>query len=277
MNIYHKSLLVFTIISLSFVSLLAQTRTTYSPLKVGEHWSRRVVTEENNSRRFYYRPVRFEYLEMNTENVKNLQIRSMLTKEAKELVIFVKINNTEKKHTLKINKSDNRYFYTENLNLEIPTGTNSIFIKTRNPDAYFRHYRITKKTMKPKVYSLTPQSYHKKYILKSKTSNSEYYSANESKVLTYKADADGSVYFFVRSIRKERTGATVDIFVNSNLNQTVILPNKTSKDYSLDNEKVSTGTRIEIKDLKKGDTITITPKTNHEIISRLFITTNELF
>lgn len=272
-----NKILILLFLMLVSRALYAGTVTNYIPLEVGEHWSRLAVREksgDNYINRFYYRPIRFESLEMICGEHEKIQLRGMLTRKANSLDITVVINGVEKRHSLKVVRNDDRYFYTESLNLDIPKNTNSFHIKTRNPNAYFRHYRVRTVQLKPKTYTLEAETFANKHILTSKNTKSEYFSADENKFLTYKADADGDIHFFIRSINDNGSGATVDMFLNSQLNQTIVLSNRVARDFRINNQRVSPGRRIELKNIKKGDVITITPKTSHEIIVRMFLTTN---
>ena len=272
-----KYITMIAILLLSITKIFPQNETAMTPLTVGEHWTKRVVTEENNAKRFYYRPHRFEYMEMQTQNLSEIQLRAVLTQKATQIEIFIKIGQTEQKHTIPVNRNDDYFYYAEPITINIPTTTETIHIRTRNPHAYFRHYTQRQRTLKPKNIRMIPETYFQRHILSSQRTNSEYFSANDENTIKYIADTDGDIYFFARSIREGRQTATIDIIVNNSLRQTTILPNKTSTDYKIGDARVSTGMRIEIKDIKRGDIIEIVPKTWHEIVTRMFITTKEVF
>jgi len=131
--------------------------------------------------------------------------------------------------------------------------------------------------MRPRLFVLEAVDYWERYTLHSADTDSEYFGAYTRHAVTYQVDTDGDVHFFVRSLREDRTGATIEILVNSQLHQTAVLPNRTSSDFWISDVEVSTGSRIEIPNLKAGDTITILPRTEHIIIIRMFLTTSELF
>jgi len=251
--------------------LFAQTNPTFTPLPVGEHWSRRVVSEDG-TRRFYYRPDRFEFMEIYTAGVSELQLRCMLTEVATEVTVLVVVDGQESRHTIGVVNHDDRYYYTKPLNITLEKDTEVVKVYTRNPFAYFRGYSV--KTPKPRSHSsvLTPIAFWNNYQLVSPKSNSEYFSGNNEHILKYKAEADGNAYFFIRAIRDGRKGVTVDILKNDLVIQTTVLPNKTSKDYKIGEQRVTTGTKIELPGIKAGDEIIIMPKTEHEIITRMFIT-----
>jgi len=274
--------LVLLLLSLS-TSLYTQSGVTYTPLPVGEHWSRRVVSEDG-AKRFYYRPDRFEFMEIYTAGVSELQLRCMLTEPATEVAVLVVVDGQESRHTLGVVNHDDRYYYTKPLNIKLtqdaegaspfPTQreVEKVKIYTRNPFAYFRGYSV--KTPKPRMRTsvLTPIAFWNNYQLVSPRSNSEYFSGNNEHILKYRAEDDGDVYFFIRAIRDGRKGVTVDIVKNDVVIQTTVLPNKTSKDYKIGEQRVTTGTKIELPGIKTGDEIIIMPKTEHEIITRMFIT-----
>ncbi len=275
MNFKIQTLICIIMLSISF-NLFAQTRTSYIPLEVGKYWTKRVVTEDDNNhtrKRYFYRPIRFESLELICADTNVIQIRAMLTSNSKSLDFSLIIDGNETKYSQNISHSDNNFFYIEPVNIKIPKNVNSIYVKTRNPNAYFRHYEVKNIILKPITSLIEPFTYNNKYILKSPDSSSEYFSSSSNKLLTYEILEDGDIYFFVRTIVTNTSGATIDIFKNNEINQTIVLSNSQSKDYRLANNKVTIGRRIEIKNLKKGDTLTIAPKTNHEVIVRMFLTT----
>jgi len=259
-------ILFFLIIS---YPLLAQTKLT--PLPVGEHWSRRIVTE-NGHKRFYYRPDRFEYMEIQTTGTNELQLNGILTQPATNLDVTVRINSTTQKHTLQIARHDDKYYYTQPLKIQLDTNTESVWIYTRNPWAYFRGYSVTTTQRKPKTVLQRPLTFWNTHQLQSLDSTSEYFSGNSEHILSYKAETDGNIHFFIRAIRDGRKAVTIDILKNGELLQTNVLPNKTSKDYKIGDIRVTTGMRIELANIKAGDTISIVPKTEHEIITRFYLT-----
>ncbi|MDD4155326.1 MAG: hypothetical protein PHY08_02030 [Candidatus Cloacimonetes bacterium] len=273
-----KNLKLIICISFVFASinLLSQTKTTYYPLNVGKHWSKRIVTEvENNKslKRYYYRPNRFETMELKCEDNTTIQLRAMLKEKADKLDFSIIIENQETKYTLNIMNNDNKYYYADPININIPSNVNSIRVKTRNPNAYFRHYRFKTTKLQPITKLINPETYHKSYTLTSTETKSDYFSSTEQTFLTYKITKDGDAYFFVRSIKDNSAGATIDIFLNNDIYKTIVLSKSTSKDYKIDNQEVSLGKKIEINNLKENDILTIIPKTNHEIIVRMFLTT----
>jgi hypothetical protein len=124
---------------------------------------------------------------------------------------------------------------------------------------------------------MTPIAHWQSHYLTSPATNSLYYSGNSEHPLIYRADTDGSIHFFIRAIRDGRKAVTVDIYKNDTLIQTSILPNRTSSDYMIGDKRVTTGMRIELLDIKRGDRVKILSRTEHEIITRFFLTTREVF
>ena len=274
----HKFIFVLWMFFLSSVYLYADATATYTPLSVGEHWSRRVVEDDDGVRRLFYRPKRFDWMEMDVTGLRSVQLRGFLAHRANDIEIGVRINGVETRHTLRVHHIDDSFFWLESLDINIPEGVNSIYIRTRNPHAFFRHFRIVnRRQMRPKVYVLDAEDYWRRYTLNSERTESEYFGGYTRHGVTYRADADGSVHFFVRSLREDGSGATVEILVNSQLHQTTVLPNRTSRDFWVSDTGVSPGVRVEIPNLNAGDTITIVPRTEHVIITRMFLTTRELF
>jgi hypothetical protein len=257
-------------------SLSARIHTTYRPLDVGEHWSRRAVNEEGTPR-FYFRPDRFEFMQMDTRDVTELQIRGVTTERATSVDAIIRIGNTDTRHTFNIVRNDDTYFYMQPLILRIPAHIDSISIYTRNPFSYFRHYNVRHRQMRPRLILMEPIAYWNRHILTSEETTSEYFSGNSENRLTYRAEVDGDIHFFIRSIREGRRGVTVDILKNDVLLQTTVLPSLTSREYSIGETRVTTGLRVELTDISAGDTITIRPRTEHEIITRFFLTTKQLF
>jgi hypothetical protein len=217
-------------------------------------------------------------MEMDVTGVRTVQLRGFLTQKANSVDIGVRIGGVETRYNLNIMTSGTQeHYWFESLELNIPDNVNTIYVRTRNPNAFFRHYRINTRELRPRSYVLDAESYFERRVLISETSESDYFSAYTRHPVMYRADADGDIHFFVRSLREDRTGATIEIHVNSQLHQTSIIPNRSATDFRVDDLEVSPGLRIEIKDVKKGDTITIFPRTEHIIITRMFLTTKELF
>lgn len=275
--LHIKKIPLLLIIILSQMCLYSQTRTTFTPLSVGEHWSRRGVREDGDRSRWYYRPDRFEYMQMETDGSTELQIRGVLTQKATSVDITLRINNAEQRHTLGVLRNDDNFYYIEPLNLTLPPRTQYIYIRTRNPHAYFRAYRTNHRQMRPRLINMTPIAHWQSHYLTSPATNSLYYSGNSEHPLIYRADTDGSIHFFIRAIRDGRKAVTVDIYKNDTLIQTSILPNRTSSDYMIGDKRVTTGMRIELLDIKRGDRVKILSRTEHEIITRFFLTTREVF
>jgi len=253
--------------------LFSQVQTKLTPLSVGEHWSRRIVTE-NGHKRFYYRPDRFEFMEINANGASELQLNAVLTQQADshEIDVVVRIDKAEQRHTMKIVRKDDKYLYTEPLRLQLDSQTSSVWVKTRNPWVYFRGYSVTTIRRKQRIVLQKPTTYWNSHLLLSPNAQSEYFSGNSENILSYTATANGDIYFFIRAIRDGRKAVTIDILKNGELLQTTVLPNKTSKDYKIAERRVTTGMKIELPAIKAGDTITILPKTEHEVIVRMFQT-----
>jgi len=274
---FRTKYVILIIFLFSFIGLYSDIAISYTPQNVGEHWSRRVVEGEDEVRRMFYRPRRFDWMEMDVTGAQSIQLRGFLVHRGTDLDITIRVGNVETRHNLQVQHVDDRFFWLEIIELDIPEGVTSIYIRTRNPHAFFRHFRVNRRQMRPRLLVLEAESYWERYILYSAETESEYFGAYTRHAVTYRADVDGDVHFFVRSLREDRTGATIEILVNNQLHQTTVLPNRTSRDFWTGNVGVSTGTRIEIPGLSAGDTITIIPRTEHIIITRMFLTTKELF
>jgi hypothetical protein len=216
-------------------------------------------------------------MEMDTREVTELQIRGVTTEKATSVDVIIRVGDTDTRHTFNIVRNDDTFYYMQPLTLRLPANIDTISIYTRNPFAYFRHYHIRHRQMRPRLHVLEPIVYWNRHILVSEETNSEYFSGNSENRLSYRADVDGDIHFFIRSIREGRRGVTVDILKNDELLQTTVLPSLTSREYSIGETRVTTGLRVELPDIKAGDTITIRPRTEHEIITRFFLTTKQLF
>ncbi|MCL1827010.1 MAG: hypothetical protein FWG20_03115 [Candidatus Cloacimonetes bacterium] len=254
-----------------------QTKTSYVPLEVGEHWSRRSVSEEGSNSRIYYRPKRFSYMEMQTDGTQTIQLRAFSTQKTNTIEVKIKIGNDEKRYTLDVLPESKNLYFTEPIDITIPAETQSISLYTRNPNAFFRHYEVKTRFMQPKVYTLQPTSFSDVHKLKSGDSSSEYHSATQKTHLVYKITEDGTVHFYLRSIRTNKKEVLVDLFINDSLHETIIIRNSTSNDYSLGDLQVSTGRRIENIHLKKDDVLTLVPQSDNEVICRMFLTSKEFY
>jgi hypothetical protein len=278
MNILKKANILLLLFFICFCKFLnAKVETTYHPLDVDEHWSKRSVSEHTGKNRFYYRPDRFEFMELHVQDAEQIQLRGVLSEKASSIDVTIKIGKVEKKYTMKTMSHDDIYYYLEPLQIDIPKGQKSFFIKTRNPNAYFRHFEVKHREMKPKVYAIEPLEFWKSHQLISETSNSVYYSGNIDNLLSYKAPIDCYLHFYIRSIKDGRKSVTVDILKNGELIQTTILSNITSSDYKAGNLAVTAGKKIELSEVKHGDVISIIPRTEHEVLTRFYVTTKELF
>jgi len=270
--------LIFIVLFLYLpLSVYSQSKTTYTPLNVGEHWSRKTVAEGNNTNRIYYKPKRFSYMILDTESAQTIQIRAISTHKVKTIEIKIKIDNEIKTYTLKVNEDNKNIFFTEPINIALPSDTKTISIYTRNPHVFFRHYKVNTRFLEPKVYTMKPINFKNIYMLNSNNSKSEYHSAISETDLVYTIEEDGDIHFFIRSIRTNRHEVPVEIYVNDNLFDTIYIKNSTSSDYTVEEMQVSTGRRINVPNQKKGNKLMIRPKTTDEIICRMFLSTKDLY
>jgi hypothetical protein len=136
-----KTYSILLLLIIYSITLFSQVKISYKTLEIGEHWSKRIV-EEENKKRYYFRPKRFEFMEINTNNTENIQIRGILSKKSNSIIMSVKIDKSVQKHKMKISNFDEKYYYLETIDLNIPKNTEKIYIKTRNPNTYFRVYEI---------------------------------------------------------------------------------------------------------------------------------------
>jgi len=249
---------------------------SYLPLSVGAYWSRKAINDGKKSH-YYYRPQRFDYLKMETSGSQTIQIRAFVTQKFSSLDIYLNIADSEKKYTLNFSHHEKNIYYTEPINITIPSDIDYFSLKTRHPHAYFRHYKVQQEQKQQKVFTLKPNIYRQSLLLQSTNSHSEYFSADQEYFLQYLTLYEGDIHFYLRSIMGIKEETTVGVYVNDKLRQTIVIPSKISAEYQLPNNQVSIGCRVDLPLLQPDDVIKLIPQSSNEIICRMFLTTKDFY
>ncbi len=278
MKINQIKIIIIFLIMLTTVSLFGKTVIKWKSIPVTKYWSRRAIQLDNNQKYFFYRPIRFEKMNIDISNQKEIQIRT-IGKEKNENVKFtVYLNGKETEYTIKSVKNDQNYYYYEPVNITIDKGSKELQIYTRNPNLYFRAFVKEVKVIKSTPNSLVLKANQFKRVvnLVSKKSRHEYYVYDKNQSIKYSIKYNGELNAFVRFFPiADKSEAQIQVFVNQELRETYTYSPKISKDYKANDLKVSIGRKLNIPDLKKNDQVEIKVISNHEVLMRSIFKTKK--
>ena len=265
-----KNILILIAVMICSLGILnAKTLIKWKALPVTKYWSRRAVQFDSKSKIFFYRPLRFEKMNVDVSSYKEIQVK-VISKAKNETVNFsVSINGKSQEHSVKMKKNDLNYYFFEPLTLTLPQDCKEITIYTRNPNAYFRVFGKNVKVIKtiPASLVMKADSYKRIVNLISSKTRHEYYVADSSKPLKMTAKYNGKMSAFVRFLPlANKAKCKIDVYVNQKLINSIEYNHKISGEYKVNDQKVSVGKKIEINNLNKNDQIEIRVTSDHEVL-----------
>lgn len=255
-------------------SAFARTVTNWKALPVTKYWTRKAVIQENGKKHFFYRPVRFEKMPVDISGCETLVLKSVTKKKSEKLVVTVAVDGVKKDYTLDFTHSDRDFHFYQNQEIVIPKGGKELLISTRNPWAYFRAYSKQTKEIKPVRLVMQASGFKRIVNLFSGKSNRSYYVGDKSSSIKFTATRNGKIKALFRFLPiAKKQPCKVEIYVNGELKQTLEMKHKLSGTFKVNDMKVSVGKVFLLSKIKKNDQIEIKTLTNHEILTRWYLTT----
>lgn len=270
--------IVLILVLLTSISLFGKTIIKWKSIPVTKYWSRRAVKLDNNQKYFFYRPIRFEKMNIDVTDLKDIQLR-IIAKEKGDFAKFtVIINGKETEFNSKSIKNDQNYYYYEPVNLTLEKGTKELQVFTRNPNLYFRAFSKDVKIVKsiPNSLVINANQFKRKVNLVSKKSRNEYYVFDKNQPLEYTVKYNGSVESYVRFFPTiDKTDAQIQVYVNNVLKESYTYTPKISKDYKANDSKISIGRKLKFDNLKKNDQVVVKVLSAHEVLMRSILKTKK--
>ncbi len=239
-----------------------------------EHGTRRLVVVEDN-RWFFYRSEPNQELVLDVEGGKVL-IKSAVRQDISELQLQIRINNSFRNFTQSKIGTSGDFTLMEDIYLNLAPGTHTLRIATDNRLAYFKVFREEEVWTVPTVTkAFTPDSYYQEYELKTHDSSNPYFSAIETNHLEFDVTGPNEVYGFARAIFPDDIEeAEFDVYLNHQHIETFTIPVRRTGTYYLAEKPdapLSIGRRFEF-DIPAGeDRVRIAPKSEKELIFRVFM------
>lgn len=192
-KIKNKSIIILIVIVIGVCGVLsAKTIVKWKAINVQKYWSRRVAKLENNVNTFFYRPLRFEKMDVDVSPFEEIRVRVISKEKNDEVKFNLHINGQTSSYTVKKVSSNDSFGFYESLELKIPKNTQKFSIYTRNPNAYFRVFGKEVSVIKeiPKSVILKGESYKRIVSLISSKTRSDYFIADSSSPVRFTAQYD---------------------------------------------------------------------------------------
>lgn len=273
-------IIILTVLLLFGLSSVAYAKTVikWKPISVNEYWSRRITKFDSDVNTFFYRPLRFEKMNIDVRGYEEIQVK-VITKEKTDLVHFnVYINGKAQSFTTKNTRNNESFYFFEPVTIKIPKDIQTFSIFTRNPNAYFRAFGKEVKIIKeiPSTIVLKGEAYKRIVTLLSSKTRSEYYIADSSTPVVFTAKYDGNLTTYIRFLPLvKKTKCKIDIYVNKVLVDSLELNQKISGEYSVNERKVSIGKKVTTSNIKKNDKIEFRVSSSHEVLIRSILKTGK--
>ncbi len=271
-----KSIKLLLIIGMLLITpiLFAKTIVNWKALPVTKFWTRNAIKQEDGKKHFYYRPNRFEKMPIAINGMQTLILKTVCKKKTDTVKVTVSIDGQSKDYDIPFTHSDNQYHYYKGIDIKVPVGSKEMTVFTRNPWAYFRAYAKITKEIKPVKITLKANTYKRKVNLASTKSNREYFIGDKTSSIVYTAPKNGKIKALIRFLPlANKKPCIVEIYVNGELKQRLEMKQKLSGLYKVNEVKVSVGKIYLLSQVKKNDKIEIKTISNHEVLTRWYLTT----
>ena len=101
-KIKNKSIIILIVIVIGVCGVLsAKTIVKWKAINVQKYWSRRVAKLENNVNTFFYRPLRFEKMDVDVSPFEEIRVRVISKEKNDEVKFNLHINGQTSSYTVK--------------------------------------------------------------------------------------------------------------------------------------------------------------------------------
>lgn len=205
MNPMKKHIAISLLFMLCMINLFSAVK--IKVLSFDNPGNRRLLKNDRGSY-YFYRSLPEKSMKINTAGVDKIQIRSFGIESIRKPQVIAIIHKSKTTYDLSLKERLNGYYLYNDLEIDVPSGTNSIEILCYNRSIYLRAFQLITVVPKPKVVKI-PNIVMKAHagmidVIHNSTA-SEYYTFNEMQALRISLNNARNAVIYVRARLTDRS------------------------------------------------------------------------
>ncbi len=251
------------------LNIFAENNQKWTPINFIKKGTKRLI-KQGNKKYYFYRSEKEDFLSAEINNQKIIKLEIIEKKEGKPISLTIAIDNVAKNYTLSPKNKSGEYWVFEPIKLNLTAKKHLIRITTNNRNSYFRIFRKAKK----KISTGSFKAEQSKNIVFIQNNNSKkritfFSGTNKTPVIFTLKGNKHKIFGYAKSLLMPNKEVKFNLLIDGKFIQSITIPQKMSKKYSLNKKSLSKGKKFEINLSGGTHKIKLQPTSETEIFFRL--------
>ena len=256
-------ILIFTL------NIFAVVNQKWTPIKFIKKGTKRLINK-GQKKYYFFRSEKDDFLSAEISSQKIIKVEIVEKKEGKPISLTIAIDNVAKNYKITPKKQIGKYWIFEPLKINLSPQKHLIRINTNNRNAYFRIFRKSKKKISTKSFKA---SKNKAVVFVRNMDTKKritFFSGNNKQPVIYTlTGGNREIFGYAKSLLNPNKEVNFNIIIDGKKIETISIPQKPSKKYTLNNKALSRGKKFKINLTAGRHSLKLQPTSNTEIFFRL--------